>query len=320
MEGNKKKPKNRITIQGKPFDVDLDIWNSIEWRKVLKEITEKAYWNYMGNLIIRLSDYVAPGTKQRERIITMLGHLLKEGYGMNVDEQAGVVRVAKKFDYDREGRVVEFPSGSFFEILSRFRLFVIQNKRYPFMDGDHDEIALRKWHREVGHGLVSITDQEKILFDNLSTEFANAPRNRGQLESLQQKEDVAVDQEEEVEEFGIDQYLDGRYSSKGQKALPQTVQDTFELAKQGYTLETIARKRDLSAYTISGHLSILIIRGLIDVFDFVDTYTLISNVVQDLPKGATSKKVKSRCPEGIKRNTIRMVMADLKRKQQDTEQ
>ena len=322
VEGNKKKPKNRITIQGKPFDVDLDIWNSIEWRKVLKEITEKAYWNYMGNLVIRLSDYVAPGTKQRERIITMLGHLLKEGYGMNVDEQAGVVRVAKKFDYDREGRVVEFPSGSFFEILSRFRLFVIQNKRFPFMDGDHDEIALRKWHREVGHGLVSITDQEKILFDNLSTEFANAPRNRGQLESLQQKEDVAVDQEEEVEEFGIDQYLDGRYSSKGQKALPQTVQDTLELAKQGYTLETIARKRDLSAYTISGHLSILIIRGLVDVFDFVDsyTYTLISNVVQDLPKGATSKKVKSRCPEGIKRNTIRMVMADLKRKQQDTEQ
>ena len=322
VEGNKKKPKNRITIQGKPFDVDLDIWNSIEWRKVLKEITEKAYWNYMGNLVIRLSDYVAPGTKQRERIITMLGHLLKEGYGMNVDEQAGVVRVAKKFDYDREGRVVEFPSGSFFEILSRFRLFVIQNKRFPFMDGDHDEIALRKWHREVGHGLVSITDQEKILFDNLSAEFANAPRNRGQLESLQQKEDVAVDQEEEVEEFGIDQYLDGRYSSKGQKALPQTVQDTLELAKQGYTLETIARKRDLSAYTISGHLSILIIRGLIDVFDFVDsyTYTLISNVVQDLPKGATSKKVKSRCPEGIKRNTIRMVMADLKRKQQDTEQ
>jgi ATP-dependent DNA helicase RecQ len=322
VEGNKKKPKNRITIQGKPFDVDLDIWNSIEWRKVLKEITEKAYWNYKGNLVIRLSDYVAPGTKQRERIITMLGNLLKEGYGMNVDEQAGVVRVAKKFDYDREGRVVEFPSGSFFEILSRFRLFVIQNKRYPFMDGDHDEIALRKWHREVGHGLVSITDQEKILFDNLSTEFANAPRNRGQLESLQQEEDVAVDQEEEVEEFGIDQYLDGRYSSKGQKALPQTVQDTFELAKQGYTLETIARKRDLSAYTISGHLSILIIRGLVDVFDFVDsyTYTLISNVVQDLPKGATSKKVKSRCPEGIKRNTIRMVMADLKRKQQDTEQ
>jgi uncharacterized protein YpbB len=100
------------------------------------------------------------------------------------------------------------------------------------------------------------------------------------------------------------------------------VQDTFELAKQGYTLETIARKRDLSAYTISGHLSILIIRGLVDVFDFVDsyTYTLISNVVQDLPKGATSKKVKNRCPEGIKRNTIRMVMADLKRKQQDTEQ
>ena len=50
--GTKKKPKNRIMIQGKTFDVDLEIWDSIEWRKVLKEITEKAYWNYKGNLVI----------------------------------------------------------------------------------------------------------------------------------------------------------------------------------------------------------------------------------------------------------------------------
>lgn len=68
---------------------------------------------------------------------------------MNVDERAGVVAIAQKFDYDRDGRVVELPSGSFFEILSRFRLFVIQNKRFPFMDGEHDEIALRKWHRKL---------------------------------------------------------------------------------------------------------------------------------------------------------------------------
>jgi len=322
LMGTKKKSKNRITIQGKSFDVDLEIWDSIEWRKVLKEISEKAYWNYKGNLIIRLSDYVPPETMQRERIIATLGHLLKEGYGMNVDEQACVVRIAQKYDYDGDGQVVALPSGSFFEIISRFRLFVIQNKRFPFMDGDHDEIALRKWHREIGHGLMAITDEEKILFDNLSTEFADVPRNRGQLEALQQKENVIVDQEEEVEEVEIGQELDERSSSKSQKTLSQTIQDTLDLAKQGFTLETIARKRELSAYTISEHLSILIMRGLVDVFDFVDNYTykLIFNVVQDLPKGVTSKKVKSRCPEGIKRNTIRMVMADLKRKQQDTEQ
>jgi hypothetical protein len=59
----------------------------------------------------------------------------------------------------------------------------------------------------------------------------------------------------------------------------------------------------------------------VDVFDFVDhyTYTLISNVIQELPKGVTSKRIKSKCPEGIKRNTIRMVMADMKRKQNDKE-
>ena len=177
-----KKLKNQITIQGTTYVIDEDIWKSIEWSKVLKEITERAYWNYQGSLEIHLSDYVVPGTKHRDRIIAMLCRLLKEGYGMNVDEQAGVVTIAQKYDYDKDGQVVEFPSGSFFEILSRFRLFVIKNKRYPLMDGEHDEIALRKWFREVGHGLVPITEDQKILFDNLGVEFADVPKNGSQLE------------------------------------------------------------------------------------------------------------------------------------------
>ena len=55
---------------------------------------------------------------------------------------------------------------------------------------------------------------------------------------------------------------------------------------------------------------------LVDVSDFVDSYLYnrISEIVRDLPKGATVKKVKSKCPEGFRRSTIRMVMADLKRK------
>ncbi len=181
-EGKKKKPKNQITIHGKTYVIDQDIWTSIEWRKVLKDITEKAYWNYQGTLDIKLSDYVSPSVEQRDKIIATLAHLLQDGYKMKVDEKTGVATVAQKYDYDKEGKVVALPSGSFFEILSRFRLFVIQNKRFPFMDGEHYEIALRKWHREVGHGLVAITDEEKILFDNLSVEFADAPKNRSQLD------------------------------------------------------------------------------------------------------------------------------------------
>ncbi len=187
-EEKKKKLKNQITIQGRTFVIDEDIWESIEWRKVLKEITEKAYWNYQGALEIHLSDYVAPDTEHRDRIIAMLCRLLKDGYAMNVDEQAGAVTVAQKYDYDKDGHVVEFPSGSFFEILSRFRLFVIKNKRYPLIDGEHDEVALRKWFREVGHGLVPITDEQKILFDNLGVEFADVPKNRSQLEKIAEKE------------------------------------------------------------------------------------------------------------------------------------
>jgi ATP-dependent DNA helicase RecQ len=187
-EENEKKQKNQITILGKTYVIDADIWKSIEWRKVLKEITERAYWNHQGPLEIHLSEYVASDTQHRDRIIAMLCRLLKEGYGMNVDKQTGVVSVAQKFDYDKDGQLVAFPSGTFDVILSRFRLFVIQNKRYPLMDGEHDEIALRKWFREVGHGLVQITDEQKILFDNLGIEFADVPKNRSQVEKIAEKE------------------------------------------------------------------------------------------------------------------------------------
>ncbi len=187
-EEKKKKLKNQITIQGTAYVIDEDIWKSIEWRKVLKEITKRAYWNYQGPLEIYLSDYVTPETEHQERIVATLCHILKDGYGMNANEQTGVVTIAQKYDYDKDGQVVELPSGSFFEILSHFRLFVIRNKRYPFMDGEHDEIALRKWFREVGHGLVPITEEQKILFDNLGVEFADVPKNRSQVEKIAEKE------------------------------------------------------------------------------------------------------------------------------------
>ena len=178
----KKKIKNQITIKGVCYNIDLDIWESIDWRKVLKEITTKAYWNYQNTLEIPLSDYVVPGTEHQDRIIATLCQLLKEAYNMNVDEQTHKVIIPQKYDYDQDGQAVPFPTGSFYEILSRFRLFVIQNKRYPFMDGDRNEIELRKWFREVGHGLVALTDEQKILFDNLSSEFADMPKTKSQLE------------------------------------------------------------------------------------------------------------------------------------------
>ena len=178
----KKKIKNQITIKGVCYNIDLDIWESIDWRKVLKEITTRAYWNYQNALEIPLSDYVVPGTEHQDRIIATLCQLLKEAYNMNVDEQTHKVIIPQKYDYDQDGQAVPFPTGSFYEILSRFRLFVIQNKRYPFMDGDRNEIELRKWFREVGHGLVALTDEQKILFDNLNTEFADMPKTRSQLE------------------------------------------------------------------------------------------------------------------------------------------
>ena len=92
----KKKIKNQITIKGVCYNIDLDIWESIDWRKVLKEITTKAYWNYQNALEIPLSEYVVPGTEHQDRIIATLCQLLKEAYNMNVDEQTHKVILEKK--------------------------------------------------------------------------------------------------------------------------------------------------------------------------------------------------------------------------------
>ena len=92
----KKKTKNQITIKGVCYNIDLDIWESIDWRKVLKEITTRAYWNYQNALEIPLSDYVVPGTEHQDRIIATLCQLLKEAYNMNVDEQTHKVILEKK--------------------------------------------------------------------------------------------------------------------------------------------------------------------------------------------------------------------------------
>ena len=92
----KKKLKNQITIKGVCYNIDLDIWESIDWRKVLKEIKTKAYWNYQNALEIPLSDYIVPGTEHQDRIIATLCQLLKEAYNMNVDEQTHKVILEKK--------------------------------------------------------------------------------------------------------------------------------------------------------------------------------------------------------------------------------
>ena len=92
----KKKIKNQITIKGVCYNIDLDIWESIDWRKVLKEIKTKAYWNYQNALEIPLSDYIVPGTEHQDRIIATLCQLLKDAYNMNVDEQTHKVILEKK--------------------------------------------------------------------------------------------------------------------------------------------------------------------------------------------------------------------------------
>lgn len=124
--------------------------------------------------------------------------------------------------------------------------------------------------------------------------------------------------EEKLIEPVIKQVVKKHPKPKKQKELSNTIQATLDLAQRGFSLNEIASERKLSAYTVSKHLAELILQGIVDVFDFVDqqTYNQINDVIQTMHGRVTPTMIKHKCPEGISRNVIRLVMAYKKRKQQ----
>lgn len=174
-------PHNYMTIAGTRYDIDLDIWELIPWRQVISTITREAYWNYAVERTLDLAEYVPVDLESRNRVISTLCHILTAGYGLPTNTAAGTVVLPLKEDRDNEGNVVRLPKGSFDEIIQRFRQFVVQNQRYPMMSGSYDEVSLRKWYREVGHGLLPVTEEQMAHFKALSDEFASLPKTRMQV-------------------------------------------------------------------------------------------------------------------------------------------
>ncbi|MFQ6113872.1 MAG: RecQ family ATP-dependent DNA helicase, partial [bacterium] len=93
--------------------------------------------------------------------------------------------------------------------------------------------------------------------------------------------------------------------------LPDTVQQTLGLFRQGMSAEEIAERRELTAGTIYGHFSQLIAFGLVQVTAIVpvDRVQQIREAIKQV--GVTSlKPIKERLPEEISYDEIRCVVED----------
>ena len=172
---------NYITISGVRYNINIDIWESIPWRKTLSAITERAYWNYGSVRQLPLSDFLPPDTPNRTHVIITLCHILQSAYNLKADIWSESVTLPQRHDYDNEGNELTLPEGTFEEVLMRFRQFVDTNKRYPMMNGPRDEASLRKWYRHAGHGLLSLTDEQRATLASMESDYADLPKTQLQL-------------------------------------------------------------------------------------------------------------------------------------------
>ncbi len=172
------KVRNHITIGGIRFDIDLDIWESVPWRDIIKDITNRAYWNYVAEQTVSLSEYLPTDIENRNRIVETLCRILSEGRQLPVDPRSETVTLPVKIDLDCNGNPVSLPLGTFEETLMRFRQFIEQNGRYPMIDGEAEEASLRKWFRHVGHGLLPVSDEQRAAFVKIGEDYPDVPKTR----------------------------------------------------------------------------------------------------------------------------------------------
>ena len=59
----------------------------------------------------------------------------------------------------------------FDECLDKLRQFIETTGRYPQMAAVAEEVALRKWFREVGHGILQVTPEQKEKFNRFTEKY-----------------------------------------------------------------------------------------------------------------------------------------------------
>lgn len=171
-----------ITRNGVPISIDSDIQDSINWRKYLNELNETVYWNYKEECHVNVNDIIPLDVSQRERVKAKYLEIANIVYKLSVEGE--VIHIPKKVDRDMFGNVVPPLSLPFEECLTRLEQFIKTTGHYPQMNTLAEEVALRKWYREVGHGILDVTSEQKELFQRFLEQY---PMSQKSTKKEQQK-------------------------------------------------------------------------------------------------------------------------------------
>ena len=159
--------KSTFTKNGIMIQIDEDILEAIDWKKLLDNLNENIYWNYSAEKRLDVNSMIPNGTKERNKVKQRFLELAQQIYNLAIDGEEIIIPL--KVDYDMYGNIVKALSLPFDECLERLRQFIETTGRYPQMKAVSEEAALRKWYREVGHGILEVTPEQKEKF-NLFTE------------------------------------------------------------------------------------------------------------------------------------------------------
>ena len=159
----------RITRNGVPIIIDFDFQDSINWRKETNEFNKMVYWNYSEERRIDVNTLIPPNVVERERVKAKFLEIASMVYKLALEGET--IIIPKKVDFDMFGKEVLSLNLPFEECLSRLEHFIKTTGRYPQMNAVNDEAALRKWYREIGHGLIEITPEQEMLFKQFMEKY-----------------------------------------------------------------------------------------------------------------------------------------------------
>ena len=158
-----------FTKNGIAVHLDDDIKDSINWKKLLNYFNWIIYWNYTSEKRLDVNKFIPYRINEREKVKGRFLELVQQLYNLTIDGEEIIIPL--KVDYDMFGNVVQPLSLPFDECLEKLRQFIETTNRYPQMNAVSEEVALRKWYREVEHGIQQVTPEQKVLFDKFKEQY-----------------------------------------------------------------------------------------------------------------------------------------------------
>lgn len=178
-EKKPKAPRDYVTIQGVEYKIGLNILECIKWRAACDHVNKDCYYNFRKESPVPITRYVASSTPNREMVVKRFTEIITEAYKVTVSSDYQTVTLPQRKEYDNNGKEVHtLVCDSFEDAILQFRTFVNANHHYPFTGGDEYECSLRRWYQEVGHGMIEITETQRLAFEALAELYKDVPKNR----------------------------------------------------------------------------------------------------------------------------------------------